>query len=57
MRTDNSIASFWHAFAVMERAAKRLPGKTEPLAPAPLAAAGSAGDFTGYSIMEVAEYH
>ena len=32
MKTDNTIASFWHAYAAADQATKFLSGKSEPLA-------------------------
>jgi len=57
MNTDNSIASFWHSYTSAEKATKLLTGKTEPLAPRPMADAVNADESPDNTMLEVVEYH
>ena len=57
MKTDNSIASFWHSHTAAEKATKLLTGKTEPLAPDPMADAVHADESPDFAMSEVLEYH
>ena len=57
MKSDNSIAAFWHPYTAAEKAAKLLTGKTEPLAPDPMADAVHADESPDSAKLEVVEYH
>lgn len=57
MKTDNSTASFWHSYRADETATKRLTGKTESLAPTPVADAVNADENRDRVMLEAGEYH
>jgi hypothetical protein len=57
MNTGNSIPSFWHSYAAVQKATKLLTGKAEPLVPDPLADAVRADESPGDTTLEVVEYH
>ena len=57
MKSDPSIASSCVSYTVAERATKLLTGKTESLAPGPLAEAVNADESPDTAMPEVIDYH
>jgi hypothetical protein len=57
MKADNAISSFWQSYTVAEKSTKLLTGKTESLAPGPMAVAVHADESPDSAMLEVVEYH
>ena len=58
MNTDNSIATFWHSYALAEKAPKLLTGKTAQLTSGPMADTVHADEPPDdNNMLEVIEYY